>query len=62
MKQYIVSLSIGDNVDIAVNADNEEQAFNIAQDIVHDRYKILDNNTPTGLGYVFLNETIEETN
>jgi hypothetical protein len=62
MKQYIVSLSIGDNVDIAVNANDEEQAFNIAQDIVYDRYKILEDNTPTGLGYVFLNETIEETN
>jgi hypothetical protein len=62
MKQYKVSLSIGDNVDIAVNANDEEQAFNIAQDIVHERYKILEGNTPTGLGYVFLNETIEETN
>jgi hypothetical protein len=62
MKRYIVSLSVGDNVDIAVNANNEEHAFNIAQDIVHERYKILDHNTPTGLGYVFLNETIEEAN
>lgn len=62
MKQYVVSLSIGDNVDIAVNADNQDQAYNMALDIVHDKYKILDGNTPTGLGYVFLNETIEETN
>jgi len=62
MKQYIVSLSIGDNVDIAVNADNQDQAYNMALDIVHEKYKILDGNTPTGLGYVFLNETIEETN
>ena len=62
MKQYIVSLSIGDNVDIAVNADNQDQAYNMALDIVHEKYKILDGNTPTGLGYVFLNETIEEAN
>jgi|688.fasta_scaffold41674_7 hypothetical protein len=62
MKKYIVSISIGDNVQIAVNANDEEQAFNIAQDIVFDRYKILENNTSIGLGYVFLNEIIEETN
>jgi hypothetical protein len=60
MQQYTVSLSIGDNVDIAVNANSQEEAFNIAQDIVHERYKILDNGTPTGLGYVFINELIEE--
>jgi hypothetical protein len=62
MKKYIVSISIGDNVQIAVNANDEEQAFNVAQDIVFDRYKILENNTSIGLGYVFLNEIIEETN
>ena len=59
MQQYTLSLSIGDNVDITVNADNEEQAFNLAQDIVHERYKILEDNVQCGIGYVFLNELVE---
>ena len=62
MKQYIVSLSVGDNVDVLVNAYDEEQAFNIAQDLVHERYQILEDGQPMGLGYVFLNEVVEEIN
>lgn len=60
MKRYVVSLSIGDNVEVTVDAADEDQAFDLAQDIVHERFKILDGDTQMGLGYVFLNEFIEE--
>ena len=57
--KYTVSLSIGENVNIVVNAKNEDEAFNKAQDIAHQTYTILEGNNRIGLGYVFLNETIE---
>lgn len=57
--KYTVSLSIGENVNIVVNAKNEDEAFNKALDIAHQTYTILEGNNRIGLGYVFLNETIE---
>ena len=57
--KYSVSLSIGENVNIVVDAKNEDEAFNKALDIAHQTYTILEGNNRIGLGYVFLNETIE---
>lgn len=57
--KYTVSLSIGENVNIVVDAKNEDEAFNKALDIAHQTYAILEGNNRIGLGYVFLNETIE---
>ncbi len=57
--KYTVSLSIGENVNIVVDAKNEDEAFNKALDIAHQTYTILEGNNRIGLGYVFLNETIE---
>ncbi len=57
--KYTVSLSIGENVNIVVNAKNEDEAFNKALDLAHQTYTILEGNNRIGLGYVFLNETIE---